>query len=210
MNKPKNYDTEPIVMIGEYETLEPGGYICKILNAEVSLSKTGKQMLTLSYDIAEGEKKDYFKKQYEANTNENKKWKGKYWQLVEGESTKYFKGMIKAIEDSNPGFKFNFNENELKGKYFGGIFGREEFYNIIKEEYQFSTKLTWIRSVDTIRNGNFKIPNDKLIEHKENNNKEQTSYYTEEVDNDNDLPFNNKEQTSYYVEEVDNDDDLPF
>ena len=201
MNKPKNYDNEPTVMIGEYEVLEPGGYICKILDAEESLSKTGKQMLILSYDIVEGEKKDYFKKQYKENTSEYKKWKGRYWQLTEGESTKYFKGMIKAIEESNPNFKFNFNEKELKGKFFGGIFGREEFYNIKTEEYQFSTKLMWIRSVDTIRNGNFRIPTDKLIEHKED--------VKEDIDND--LPFN-KEQTNYdYVkEDIDDDDDLPF
>lgn len=189
MIKPENYDNESAVMLGEYQTLEPGGYICRIMKAEAGLSKSGKVMLIISYDIAEGDKKDYFKNQYQSNTNDNKKWKGMYWQLTEGASTKYFKGMIKAIEDSNPGFKFNFDENELKGKMFGGIFGKEEFYNEAKGEYQFSTKLMWIRSVDAIKNGNFKIPNDKHIEHSQSESKTENSEYIIETADDDDLPF---------------------
>lgn len=42
----------------------------------------------------------------------------------------YFKGCITAIEESNPGYKFNFDERTLDNKLVGIIFRDEEYdYN---------------------------------------------------------------------------------
>ena len=186
MNKPKNYDSVQAAVMGEQEVLEPGGYICKILKAEIKESSSGKEMMVINYDIAEGDRKDFFANKYRNNTNENKKWQGVYYQLTEDNSTKFFKGMITAIEKSNEGYKFKFDETTLKGKLFGGIFGREEYFNINTGKQQFSTKLLWIRNIDTIKSGNFETPADKLM----NNNSVPSGFaHVDESLDDDDLPF---------------------
>ena len=55
------------------EPLPAGGYIAKILNAEVKEYTWG-EVLVVSFDIAEGEYKDFFANQYKANSNEDKMW----------------------------------------------------------------------------------------------------------------------------------------
>ena len=47
MKKINGYD-EAQALTGEYEVLEAGGYICKIISAKVEKSKTNKEMLVLS------------------------------------------------------------------------------------------------------------------------------------------------------------------
>lgn len=61
MKKIAGYD-ESEALTGEFEVLEAGGYICKIINAKVEKSKTNKEMLVIAFDIAEGDHKDYFKR----------------------------------------------------------------------------------------------------------------------------------------------------
>lgn len=163
MQKPSNYDSVQAAVTGEYETLEPGGYICRIIKADVAKSQKGGEMLVLSFDIAEGGKKDFYARRFKADDRPGKKWQGVYRQLTGGESTKFFKAMITAIEESNAGYKFDFDERKLTGKLFGGIFGRREWFNISRGEYQFITELFWVRSIEKIRNGDFKTPADKLV-----------------------------------------------
>lgn len=189
MQKPSSYDTTQAVNIGEYESLEPGGYICKILKAESTLSSTRKEMLVINFDIAEGQHKDFYARKYKASTSDNKKWQGVYRQLTDGDSTKYFKGMITAIEKSNSGFKFDFDEKKLTGKLFGGLFGREEWFDTNKGEYKFSVKLCWVRDIETIKSGKFEIPRDKLLKR---DNNPPPGFYDDSVDvsdEDEDLPF---------------------
>lgn len=148
---------------GEWETLDPGGYVCKIVKAEDSVSKSGKEMLILYFDIAEGQSSGFYKRQYEQSKQyrSEPKWQGVYYQISEGDQTKYFKGLITTLEESNH-FRFDFNEKNLVGKIFGGIFGREEYKNA-KGECKFNTKLSFVRSADEVRKGNFEIPKDKLL-----------------------------------------------
>ena len=160
MNKPTNWDTTK-AMTGDFQTLPPGGYICTILSAKLEKSKTNKEMIIIAYDIADGEYKDFFKKMFDNNTSQFRKWPGVYNQLTEGKSLGFFKGMIESLEKSNPGYTWNWDETALKGKRFGGIFGREEYFNGSKGEYRWSTKLQFIKTVEAITSGNFKTPEDK-------------------------------------------------
>lgn len=190
MEKLNGYD-EAQAITGEFETLEAGGYICKIINAKEEKSQSGKRMLVIAFDIAEGEHKDFYKKRYENLVKSNKdpntviKWpnNGIYRQMLDGEyASRYLKGMMTALENSNSNFKWDWDEKKLVNLLFGGVFGREE-YEGQDGKIKKATKLRWIRSVEKIRNGEFTIPEDILLEKTESN----FTYNTgNEVD---DLPF---------------------
>jgi hypothetical protein len=159
------------------KALEVGGYILKIMNAKVEEYATC-SILKVAFDIAEGEFKDHFKERFERDKkqNANAKWKGVFDVFIpkddgselDGYTKQAFKRFITSVEKSNNGFKWDWDETKLKGKLFGGIFGREEF-KTDKGEYKFAVKCRWCNSVETIKNGDFKIPDDKLIKRCDNN-----------------------------------------
>ena len=129
MEKIEGYE-EAQAITGEYERLEAGGYICKIVNAKEEKSKSGKRMLVLTLDIIEGDKKDYFRKRFDENTNAEKKWSSGaiYRQMLEGEkSAGFLKGLMTSLEASNEDFKWNWEEKKLIGLKCGGIFVEEEY-----------------------------------------------------------------------------------
>lgn len=167
MEKIEGYD-EAEALTGEYEKLEAGGYVCKIVNAKEEKSRSGKRMLVIAFDIDEGEHKEYYKRRFEeakkvATADKPGRWQGTYRQMLEGEKAAgYVKGLMTILAKSNNGFVWDWNEEKLKGLKFGGLFGREEY---IKYDGSsgFSTKLRFIRSVDTIKDGKYEIPQDKLL-----------------------------------------------
>lgn len=126
-------------------------------------------MLVVNFDIAEGENKGFYMDKYKNSTprsdSESIKWQGKYYVMLEGENWEQrFKGFITSIEESNEGFKWNADigdEQTLKGKLFGGIFGEEEY--IYNGEVRTNTRLRYIRSIKTIRDGSYQIPNKREI-----------------------------------------------
>ncbi len=162
MNKPANWD-EIEAFTGDFKNITPGGHICSIVQAQPVLSRSGKEMLVLLFDIAEGEFKDFYMQQHMKNieTNPDAKWQGIYRQLTEGNGEKFFKGLITAIENSNNGYKWNWDEKTLKGKLFGGVFGQEEYLNN-NNEVKLSTKCVFIRSIEQIRKG-VKVPEIKKL-----------------------------------------------
>lgn len=192
--KPKGYDEAQTY--GDKQILKPGGYILIIKKAEPHQDKNGNPMLKISYDIAEGEFQGFYAKAYKANTRQDKKWSGVSYQGIEGSdiTLSIFKGFITSIEESNQGYKWNWDEETLTGKYIGGIFGREQYEKDGK--LNFSTKLFSWRSVATIRKG-IEIPADKLLKSQNNSN---TSY----------MPDVYKSQPQPNFQDVTDDDDLPF
>lgn len=159
MRKPAGYD-EAIPMNGESQALPAGLYVCKIILA-IETNRNGKSFLEIAYDVAEGEYKDFFQKRYDANTSQNKKWPAIYRQATEGNSTGFFKGVITSIEESNPGYHWNWDENTLKGKKFGAVMGREEFLTNDGQK-KFATKIRFIRSIEGLKHAT--IPEDKLLD----------------------------------------------
>jgi hypothetical protein len=106
------------------------------------------------FDIIEGENKNYYQEDFKKKylTNPDAKWGGTFRQLTEGKGLPFFKGIITAIENSNNGYKFNFDEATLKDKLFGAVFGQEEWMNQ-SGEIKTSIKCVQIRSVEQIRKG---------------------------------------------------------
>lgn len=150
------------------ERLPIGGYVLEIKNVEEKVTDWGKR-LVIQFDIAEGEQKDFYMKNWKAQTSEDKKWKGNYsLNVPAGDGSqddewkvRRFKTVMMAIEESNPGYHWDWNENGLKGKKIGGIFN--------DKEYEFNgrtglfTNCHSLVDVEKIRSGNFTVPEPTLL-----------------------------------------------
>ena len=175
------------------EPLPAGGYVAKILNAKVEEYSWGEK-LVISFDIAEGEYKDFFSKQYKENTREDKKWKGNFRLTVPNEGNKYFDSQkrtfgnaIWAIEESNPSFRWAWDENALKGKMVGVLFRDREWE--IEGKTGMTTEACTFVSVEDVRTNNFKMPKPKML-NKAASQAANNSNFTVIDDGDlSDLPF---------------------
>ena len=169
----KGYNDIPAANPGEFTPLPAGGYVCRIINAELANSKAGNLMLILFVDIAEGDFKGFFKTATDKarKFNSDKKWDnaGIYRQLIFDSSnrvSRFFKGLITCIENSNPNFKININDFEpsvLRGLFCGFIFALEE-YQRRDESLAERAVIKFPKSTNDIRDGNFKIPDLKKFE----------------------------------------------
>lgn len=190
--KPKDYDD---VKVGERKILPAGGYVCKILKAEETESKTGKQMIKIALDIAEGDYAGYFREMFDswkagADDPQSVKWPftGTKWILLydsEGATNRDFKSFCTALEDSGVTVWKNdiFDVGALKDAKVGIIFRREE------HEYQNTRSwrtVPWgFRSVKTIEDGTFNVPEDKPLAPKAGNYDLTDSFQAAEDD----IPF---------------------
>lgn len=176
---------------GESVSIQPGAYICRVVGMREEKTRTGRDMVVLAFDIAEGEYENYYKKRFEKEkeSNDKAKFKGSYRVLPltkDGKTNPFYKGLITAIEKSNNLILQNeFGENELKGKLFGGLFGREEY-----EQGKWYTKLVSIRTVEAIREGRYILPEDKPLNNNSNNSNSSAHGFSIDNDaDDEDLPF---------------------
>lgn len=152
MKKIENWDNIEAKGMDDFKALPIGAYECKIINAvENHNEQSGKTTLKVMVDIASGEYKDYFKKRYDSNTAIDRKWDNNATKFLafEGENTSFFKGFITIVENSNVGYKWNWEESTLRDKKLVGVFQYEQY------EKQDGTKalkvrLTKFRSLDKL------------------------------------------------------------
>ncbi len=178
--------------IVEQERLPAGGYVVIIKNAEEVSGQHGSR-LVISFDILEGDFKDYFATNYRNQTMEDKKWKGVLSMFVpvgdgsdkDNMTMSIFKTNILAIEESNPGYHWDWNEAGLKGKIVGARFRNKE-YNYNGHQGMF-TECFDFKPAEVIRGGKFKIPKDKLLP-KSSVPSFNPADFTE-IGNESDLPF---------------------
>ena len=164
--KPSNYDE--IQVNQEFERLELGGHKGIIKSVEEYTSTiSGNTSLKVEVDTANDDKQpNYFQKQYDENTNTDKRWSSsgtKYVSLKQDDNCiKMLKAFITSVENSNTNFTYDWNKDvdQLKGKKVGLVFGLEEYEND-KGETKTATKLTQFRSIDKVDNA--KIPNVRLL-----------------------------------------------
>lgn len=183
--------------------LPVGGYVLKILDAveQDNSDKGWNNQLILSFDIAEGEYKDFFANNYKAQTGEDKKWKGTYRLRVPKDdgseqdnwAMRRFKTVMGAFEDSNSGYHWNWDEQSLKGKLIGALFNNKEYE--FNDRHGFFTNCHSLVTVEKIRSGKFEIPADTLLK---NNGQQGSRYGKPDADGfmnipdgiDEELPFN--------------------
>lgn len=165
MEKPKNWDNVQ-ANTGDYESLKLGAHEVVIKNAYEYTGMTGNTSLKIEVDIdGKDEQKGFYQKQYDNNTNNNKKWPNascKYISLREDDTClALYKGFTTIIENSNPGYTWNFDEKTLIGKKLCGVYGLEE-YEDSEGNIRTATKLIQFRSLDKLNS--IKIPKVKLLD----------------------------------------------
>ena len=114
---------------------------------------------------------------------------------VPQESNPYFESQkrtfgnaIWAIEESNPSFRWAWDENALKGKMVGVLFRNRE-WEMDDGRSGWSTECCTFVSVEDVRTGNFKQPKDKHLRKKTENNATSNSFTVLDDDSLSDLPF---------------------
>lgn len=183
------------------ECLPAGVYEGIIKGARVEDTPWGGQRLVLALDVWNGEHKDHYQKLFDweqKNGSYTPKWKGTLRQNIpmgdgsekDAWTKRSFEGMIWAIEQSNPGYKFDFDEQTLKGKIVG--------INVRNKEWEYNDMTGWtteigrLESIEEVKAGKVKVMKDKPLQ-----NRTSTTAAAPTVD----------AQTGY--EEV-NTEDLPF
>lgn len=182
----------------EFQKLPADGYICKIMGAKVNtfLTKGGRscEQLVVSIDIADGEFVDFYANDYRNQQQEDKKWKGNLRLYIPNEDNpgqyeestrRKFKSFTNVVEDSNPGYSWNWDEATLKGKKIGILFRIEQWVMDGREGWK--TQPFKPVSVLTIEDGNFTIPKEKP--HKDAIGASNEGFTTADALADEDLPF---------------------
>jgi hypothetical protein len=153
----------------DFAQLPKGGYVLKIMGASVEQNSIG-QYVKISCDIAEGEYKDFYADEYRNQQKEDKKWHCNYLLNVpnddgseqDGWTARRFKTVIEALESSNTGYHFDWDESKFKGKLIGGLFNYRE-YETSNGDVRTATNLAQLCEVEKIRSGKYQLPNDKLL-----------------------------------------------
>ena len=154
----------------ERDVLPAGGYVVKIVGAKVA-EYPGFERLEIALDISEGDHKGYYEADFKGQTQEDKRWKGVLRQYLpkddgsEGDewTKSSLKALIEAIEESNPGYRWDWDEAKLKGKTAGCLFRLEEWaYNGKKGWKAMPFKFI---AADKVRQGAFTEP--KFKPHKD-------------------------------------------
>lgn len=164
----------------DFKALPIGAYECIIRKAEVYTNpNNGKESFKVEVDIASGEYKGYFQKRFDNNTNSTKTWDNNSTRYLafQGDNIAYFKGFITCIENSNPGYIWDWNETKLTGKKICGVYQYEEYekqdgskgIKVRLNKFRSMEKIKDIEVNDTVKllNGNY-MSIDDYNEHKEN------------------------------------------
>ena len=160
ITRPSNWDSVQ-ANNGAFPRLPAGGYVVAIKGANIRRSDSGYEYLDLTIDICEGDHAWYFTEEYKAQTFDPKRYKGHFRQglPVNDQAAGYFKAMITAIEESSPGYKWNWDEQSLVGKKVGCLFRDEAWeYNGNSGIRTAAFRMT---SADKIRSGDFQVPTPK-------------------------------------------------
>lgn len=159
MFKPSNYDQADAKQFAGFNSPVAGATVLGITSAQEIQSRSGSPMLVLSIDIAEGEYKRYYTK---LSADLKKDCMLKHRRTLTDDQSEYLKGDIKAIEESNKGFKFNFDERSLVNKLVGGMLREKEY---LSKDGSIKTflEIAYLCSVDKVRSGLLKpMPIKKL------------------------------------------------
>lgn len=193
MKQYKGYERKEQV---EFELLPKGAYVIKLLSVkEEESSNKNSRYLKMAFDIAEGEYKDFYKKVFDNNTKEDKKWPNDavlYITSPADNSEQWiidnFNKFMTAVEDSNKDYHWNWDENTLKNKLVGAKFCIEqsEFDGKVYDH----TKAKWFIAAQKVRDGKYgKLPNDKLIKNTTSNKSDSPANEGFQPVTDEEIPF---------------------
>lgn len=176
---------------GAREILPAGGYVCEIKNAKVEEYSGGLSTLILAIDVVEGQYAGFFKKDFDQNTREDKKWRGTYrinlpkddGSEMDAWTKRTFGNFIWSVQESNPGYTWDWEEKKLKGKKLGVIYRNREWE--MSGNTGWTTEAAGSASAEDIRSGSFRPLKDKPLK----NRPVPQATAEEAVDDESDLPF---------------------
>lgn len=125
----KRVDMTNVQESGEFKSVTPGAYICKICAVE---DVPEKEYLKVSYDIATGEFAGYYTETRKAHPDWA--WSGAYVKSYKTKALPMLKRFCSAVSKSNGSYIFdagaiNSDEQTLVGKKIGLVLGDEEYYS---------------------------------------------------------------------------------
>ena len=192
INRPNNWNQ--VQPIGEREKLAPGGYVIEIKKVEIKTGRNnpGYQYLDIWLDICEGEQTGFYQKDWKAQDGD-KRWRGHFRQGIPAQdaapddyTARNFRAMIDALEASNSGYQFDWNEQSMVGKKAGALFRSEEWeYN---GKHGWNTACMRLIDAERIRTNSFTIPAEKPLKTKISQSND--TYFGFESIDDSDIPFN--------------------
>lgn len=166
IRKPQNW--ENVQVMTDRAKLPVGAYVCKVKQVAQQQNAYGDQLAIL-FDIVEGEHTGFYAREFQQNSNPDKTWKGviRIWLPKDDGSDKdettkrIFKGMVTSFEESNLGYKWNWDESSLVNKTVGILYRNEE--------WAYNGKRGWgarplrCMSAGKVRSGDYTIPEDKSL-----------------------------------------------
>lgn len=193
MKKFSGYDE--VKTYTEKEVLPKGAYILKVLNVEIVTYSWG-EVLKLDFDITQGEQAGFYKRNYDTQIQEDKKWKGSYRLPIPKDdgsekdswTKSRFKTVMDAFEKSNTGYVWDWDENKLKGKLIGGLFNLKEWE--LNGNTGWWTQCKKLVATNLITEEKYVMPDDEPLENKEPERKTDSDGFMNIVDSDEEeLPF---------------------
>lgn len=140
---------------GEFPRVTPGGYVIGIVSVQ---DVPEKEYLKISYDIAEGELKNYY---YEMKQRTGYDLPA-FYKSYKDKALGFFKAFLDAVIASNPGYVWNNDERTLTRKLVGCVL-REEEYRNRDGEIKVSLKPDVFYPAADIRAGKFEVLDRKCL-----------------------------------------------
>ena len=170
MKKPNDYDSTSAGGY-DYEPIALGGHTAIIKEVKEVNSKAGKPLVVVYIDFDNNDvQAGYFKKMFEEDTRQDKKWPYQAVQYIsvvdsKGNCSRSFKSFCTSYEESN-GMKVNWDlqrwPEQFKGKRLGVVYGEveEEYNGEVKTRRRIRWNCDWNKAADA------KIPNKRERERK--------------------------------------------
>lgn len=182
---------------GPSETLELGGHYLQILHADMREGHTQNgpwQGIRIMFDTHETDcQPGFFRRKYDNSRQwaerdgKDPKWPNDGTGMVfipqEGADKRQigrYNGFIKMLESSNPGWKWDFTTESLRGKLIGGVFRDEEWE--FEGRTGMAQKLAWFCDVEKVPEAT--IPEPRMLQRKVSRPTPAAPYQ-----DDTDLPF---------------------
>lgn len=171
INKTTNFNAHNTAS-NKPDPLPAGVYEAIIKGARVEDTPWGGQRLVLALDVSQGEHMGHYQGLFDwetKNSNYQPKWKGTFRQNIPtGDGTekdswtqRSLEGTVWALEQSNPGYHWDWDENKLKGLAVGiNVRNKEWEYNDLTG---WTTEIGRLESIEEVRAGKVKVLKDKPL-----------------------------------------------
>ncbi len=135
---------------GEFKKLPAGIYGVKITKV---VDNPANEYLEVYCDITKGEYANYFKQLVDAGLTDT----SKSFRSYKTNAVPFFKAFITAIEKTNPGYSWDWDEQKLVGKNVMAVFGEEE-YKANDGSIKVATRVVEFRSLQAYQEGKIVVP----------------------------------------------------